>query len=33
VSDLAGVHDLDDRCCRLTRDARYDTLLALAEAN
>ena len=34
VSDLAGVHDLDDPVLAgLTRDARYDTLLALAEAN
>jgi predicted kinase len=34
VSDLAGVHDLDDPVLvGLTRDARYDTLLALAEAN
>lgn len=34
VSELAGVHDLDDPALAgLTRDARYDTLLALAEAN
>jgi predicted kinase len=34
VADLAGVHDLDDPVLAgLTRDARYDTLLALAEAN
>ena len=34
VSDLAGVHDLDDPVLAgLTRDARYDTLLGLAEAN
>jgi predicted kinase len=34
VSELAGVHDLDDPVlARLTRDARYDTLLDLAEAN
>lgn len=34
VSGLAGVHDLDDPVlARLTRDACYDTLLALAEAN
>jgi predicted kinase len=34
VSDLIGVHDLDDPAlARLTRDARYDTLLGLAEAN
>jgi predicted kinase len=34
VSALAGVHDLDDPAlAALTRDARYDTLLALAEAN
>jgi predicted kinase len=34
VSELAGVHDLDDPVLAgLTRDARYDTLLALAEAN
>jgi predicted kinase len=34
VSELTGVHDLDDPVlARLTRDARYDTLLGLAEAN
>jgi predicted kinase len=34
VSELAGVHDLHDPVLAgLTRDARYDTLLALAEAN
>jgi predicted kinase len=34
VSGLAGVHDLDDPVlARLTRDARYETLLGLAEAN
>ncbi len=34
VSDLAGVRDLDDPAlARLTRDARYDTLLGLAAAN
>jgi predicted kinase len=34
VAGLAGVHDLDDPVLAgLTRDARYDTLLALAEAN
>jgi predicted kinase len=34
VSDLAGVADLDDPALAgLTRDARYDTLLGLAEAN
>jgi hypothetical protein len=34
VSDLAGVHDLDDPVLAgLTRDARYETLLGLAEAN
>ena len=34
VSELAGVHDLDDPVLAgLTRDARYDTLLGLAEAN
>jgi len=34
VSELAGVHDLDDPVLAgLTRNARYDTLLALAEAN
>jgi predicted kinase len=34
VSELAGVHDLDDPVLAgLTRGARYDTLLALAEAN
>ena len=34
VSDLIGVRDLDDPALAgLTRDARYDTLLALAEAN
>jgi len=34
VSDLIGVRDLDDPVLAgLTRDARYDTLLALAEAN
>jgi predicted kinase len=34
VSELAGVHDLDDPAlASLTRDARYDTLLGLAEAN
>jgi AAA domain len=34
VSDLIGVHDLDDPALAgLTRDARYDTLLGLAEAN
>ena len=34
VSELIGVHDLDDPVLAgLTRDARYDTLLGLAEAN
>ncbi len=34
VSELVGVHDLDDPALAgLTRDARYDTLLALAEDN
>jgi predicted kinase len=34
VSDLIGVRDLDDPVLAgLTRDARYDTLLGLAEAN
>ena len=34
VSDLIGVHDPDDPAlARLTRAARYDTLLGLAEAN
>jgi predicted kinase len=34
VSDLVGVHDLDDPVLAgLTRDARYETLLGLAEAN
>ena len=34
VSELAGVHDLDDPVlAALTREARYDTLLRLAEAN
>jgi predicted kinase len=34
VSELAGVHDLDDpELAWLTRAARYDTLLGLAEAN
>jgi predicted kinase len=34
VSDLIGVRDLDDPALAgLTRDARYDTLLGLAEAN
>jgi predicted kinase len=34
VSDLVGVPDLDDPVlATLTRDARYDTLLGLAEAN
>jgi predicted kinase len=34
VSDLIGVHDLDDPVLAgLTRDARYDTLLGLADAN
>jgi predicted kinase len=34
VSELAGVHDLDDPALAgLTRDARYDTLLALAQDN
>jgi predicted kinase len=34
VSALAGVHDLDDPALAgLTRDARYDTLLGLAEDN
>jgi predicted kinase len=34
VSELAGVRDLDDPVLAgLTRDARYDTLLALAAAN
>jgi len=34
VSELAGVHDLDDPAlARLTRDARYDTLLGLAADN
>jgi predicted kinase len=34
VSGLAGVHDLDDPVLAgLTRDARYDTLLGLADAN
>jgi len=34
VSELTGLHDLDDPALAgLTRDARYDTLLALAAAN
>ena len=34
VSGLIGVRDLDDPAlARLTRDARYDTLLGLADAN
>ena len=34
VSELVGVRDLDDAALAgLTRDARYDTLLALADAN
>ena len=34
VSELAGVHDLDDPVLAgLTREARYDTLLGLAAAN
>jgi predicted kinase len=34
VSGLIGVHDLDDPVLAgLTRDARYDTLLGLADAN
>jgi predicted kinase len=34
VSELTGVHDLDDPALAgLTREARYDTLLGLAEAN
>ena len=34
VSELTGVHDLDDPVLAgLTRDARYDTLLGLAAAN
>jgi len=34
VSELAGLHDLDDPVLAgLTRAARYDTLLDLAEAN
>jgi len=34
VSGLTGVHDLDNPVLAgLTRDARYDTLLGLAEAN
>jgi predicted kinase len=34
VSELIGVHDLDDPVLAgLTRDARYNTLLGLAEAN
>jgi predicted kinase len=34
VSELIGVHDLDDPALAgLTRDARYETLLGLAEAN
>ena len=34
VSELAGTRDLDDPVLAgLTRDARYDTLLGLAEAN
>jgi predicted kinase len=34
VSDLIGVRDLDDPVLAgLTRDARYETLLGLAEAN
>jgi predicted kinase len=34
VSDLVGVRDLHDRfLAGLTRDARYDTLLDLADAN
>ena len=34
VSDLIGVHDPDEPAlARLTRAARYDTLLGLAEAN
>jgi hypothetical protein len=34
VSELIGVHDLDDPAlAKLTRTARYDTLLDLADAN
>jgi predicted kinase len=34
VSELIGAHDLDDPVLAgLTREARYDTLLALADAN
>ena len=34
VADLVGVHDLDDdRLARLTRDARYETIAAVAEEN
>jgi hypothetical protein len=34
VSELIGVHDLDDPAlAELTRDARYGTLLGLAQAN
>jgi predicted kinase len=34
VADLVGVHDLDDdRLARPTRDARYETVAAVAEAN
>jgi predicted kinase len=34
VADLVGVHDLDDdRLARPTRDARYETLAAVAEEN
>ena len=34
VADLVGVHDLDDdRLARPTRDARYETIAAVAEEN
>jgi predicted kinase len=34
VADLVGVHDLDDaRLARATRDARYETVAAVAEEN
>jgi predicted kinase len=34
ISGLTGVHDLDDPAlARLTRAARYETLLGLAAAN
>jgi predicted kinase len=34
IASLVGVHDLDDpRLARLTRDARYEAVIGLAEAN